>query len=150
MKLRFQENAAKMAVATLVVAAAMTGCAKSYTEPADDRPAMVEQISGSSVKQITLTEKAKNRLGLQTAAVGEVAVGGQQVKTVPYSSLLYDAAGKTWVYTNPSGLVFVRQEIKVLRIEKGKVLVSDGPATGSQVVTVAVAELYGAETGVGK
>lgn len=149
---RFDGRAVRSAAIALALGLALTACSStSYADPAgNERPAKVEAISGSTLKRITLLEKAANRIGVKTAPVTELLVDGQMLKSVPYSALLYDPAGKTWVYTNPEKLVFIRHEIKVLRIEKNQVILSEGPAIGTQVVTVAVAELYGAEVGIGK
>ncbi len=142
----------KSVLALIALGLALGGCAaESFAEPpSGDKPANVEQISGSTLKKITLAEKASQRLGVKTAAVVTTTVDGQQLLTVPYAAMLYDPAGKTWVYTNPQPLVFVRHEITVLRIVKDTVLLSAGPAVGTQVVTVGVIELYGTEVGVGK
>lgn len=71
-------------------------------------------------------------------------------KVVPYAAVLYGVNGETWVYTNPEALVFVREAIAVDYIEGDRVILSDGPAVGTPVVTVGAAELFGTETGVSK
>jgi hypothetical protein len=43
----------------------------------------------------------------------------------------------------------VRSAIDVASIEGDRALLTSGPPVGTTVVTVGVAELYGAETGVG-
>lgn len=58
--------------------------------------------------------------------------------------------GETWAYTNPEPLVFIRQSIIIDFIEGDLAVLSEGPATGTAVVTVGAAELYGAEVGVSK
>jgi hypothetical protein len=68
---------------------------------------------------------------------------------VPFAAVFWDAEGQAWTYTNPEPLVFVRQTVAVERIDGDRALLTDGPAAGSSVVIVGVAELYGAETGVG-
>jgi hypothetical protein len=75
---------------------------------------------------------------------------GAPLKTVPYAAVIYDVAGKTWVYTNPEPLTFVRQSITVDYVEDGVAHLTDGPAVGTKVVTIGGAELHGAETGVSK
>ncbi len=75
---------------------------------------------------------------------------GTSHKVIPYAAVIYDVNGKTWVYTNPEPLVFIRQSISVDYVEGDLAYLTDGPATGAKVVTVAGAELYGAETGVSK
>jgi hypothetical protein len=68
---------------------------------------------------------------------------------VPYAAVLYDAQGETWVYTNPEKLVFVRTQVKIDRIDGDVALLLEGPPSGTSIVTVGLAELFGAETGVG-
>lgn len=75
--------------------------------------------------------------------------GGQQ-KVIPFAALIYGIKGETWVYTNPEPLVFVRVPVVVDTIEGDQVFLSEGPDVGTAIVTVGVAELYGAETGVSK
>jgi len=76
-------------------------------------------------------------------AVSEAAMR----RIVATSSVLYDAKGKTWVYTSPEPMVFVRHAITVDHIDGDRVVLSDGPAPGTAVVTVGAAELLGTEYG---
>ena len=71
-------------------------------------------------------------------------------KVIPYSAVIYDLTGDTWVYTSPEPLTFVRQPVTVDYIEGDTAVLVDGPDAGTLVATVGVAELYGADTGVGK
>ncbi|MBI5031564.1 MAG: hypothetical protein HZB51_13635 [Chloroflexi bacterium] len=86
------------------------------------------------------------RVFVQLVLVGSGALR----KIIPYSAVLYDKEGKTWTYTNPEPLVFVRQVITVDYIEGDQAILTEGPAAGTLVVTVGEAELFGAEVGVGK
>lgn len=79
-----------------------------------------------------------------------LAGAGEKRKIVPFAAVMYDAKGNAWVYTNPEPLVFVRQPIKIDTIVGDDVLLVDGPAAGTAVVTVGGAELFGTEFGVGK
>jgi hypothetical protein len=103
--------------------------------------ATLEEVEGQDISRITLTDKAVARLGLTTAMV-EAVEGKLQV---PYSALIYDAGGGTWVYTNPEPLVFVRAPVAVERIEAPIVKLASGPQPGTRIVTVGAAELLGAE-----
>ncbi len=76
------------------------------------------------------------------------AGAGKPQKIVPYSSVLYDVRGNTWVYINPKPLVFVRHAITVDFIEGDNAVLTDGPAIGTLVVSVGAPELFGAETGI--
>jgi hypothetical protein len=68
---------------------------------------------------------------------------------VPYSALIYDPQGQTWVYTSPAPRTFVRHKVEVDYIEGDMVYLKDGPPAGTVIASVAVAELYGTESGVG-
>jgi hypothetical protein len=114
-----------------------------------EHPAQVDKIEGSELSRVTLTEKAAERIDLKTTAVGEQDVDGTLRKVVPYSSLIYDPKGRTWIYTSPQPRTFVRQQVEVDRIDGDQVFLADGPAAGTQIASMGVAEIYGAETGVG-
>ena len=80
-------------------------------------------------------------------------IGGRAAiprKIVPYSAIIYDANGNTFVYISPEPLTFIRSAISVDYIEGDRAVLFDGPPTGTAVVTVGAAELYGTETGIGK
>src|SRR6266540_2066710 len=113
-------------------------------------PAKVEKIDGTEFNRVVLTDKAAQRLNIQTAPVREEQVNGTQRKVIPYSAVIYDLKGATWTYTSPAPLTFVREAITVDYIEGDKVVLVDGPAAGTAVVTVGVPELYGTDTGIGK
>jgi hypothetical protein len=139
-----------MVVILLITAALlMSACAQS-TVSASEKPAIVEKIEGTELNRVILTERAAQRLDVQTAPVREEQVNGTQRLVVPYAAVIYDLKGETWAYTSPEPLTFVRQPIKVDFIEGDMAVLSEGPAAGTLVATVGVAELYGADTGVGK
>ena len=79
-----------------------------------------------------------------------LASGQVQRMVIPYSAVIYGVNGETWVYINPEPLVYVRQPIVIDYIDGDQVYLVEGPETGSTVVTMGVAELFGAETGVSK
>ena len=108
-----------------------------------------ELIITTEPKPVDKQVAAIERIDLQTVAVREQDVDGATRRLVPYSSLLYDSQGRTWVYTSPQARTFVRTQVGVDRIDGDWVLLNDGPATGVKVASVGVAQLYGAETGVG-
>lgn len=74
---------------------------------------------------------------------------GKTRKVVPYSALIYDPNGETWVYTSSSPRTFVRQEVEVDYIEGDMAVLDEGPSPGTVIAVVGVAELYGAEFKVG-
>jgi hypothetical protein len=105
-------------------------------------PSMLEPIEGTDLSRVLLTEKAAERIGVET-----VPVSGN---TVPYAAVIYDIEGNTWIYTNPEPLTFVRTSIEIERIEGDQAFLSQALESDAPIVTVGVAEIYGAETGVSK
>jgi hypothetical protein len=130
---------------TLVVGA----CAAQSSEPetaSDEGLAQIDDIAGSDVKKITMSEEAVERIGVETVPVA--AADGGRVQ-VPSATVLYDQAGRTWVFTEPEHDVFVRQEVTIIGTKGEDTILSTGPTADTPVVTVGVAELYGTELGVG-
>ena len=126
-------------------------------------PANVEPSGTAGLKRVVLTAMAAERLGIQTAPVREervvrkrtvegklVALPAAQRKVVPYAAVLYDLHGETWAYTNPEPLIFVRHRISVDYIADNLAVLSEGPPSGTQVVTVGATDLFGTESGLGK
>jgi hypothetical protein len=144
MKHNYRWMAALLIVASLQLAA----CRQSpvtTTDTEETGPAKVEHLEGAEPTRVTLTEEAAKRLDIQTATVSEGQVGGKQRMVIPYAALIYDTQGATWVYLNPAPLTYVRHPITVDTIEGDQAFLLDGPPVGTAVVTVGVAELYGAE-----
>jgi hypothetical protein len=129
-----------IALAVLLPACAAT---EEEDEP-EEQAATVEEVEGSDVPRVILTEDAVGRLDIQEADV--VRAGRETV--IPYAAVFYTASGDTWTYTNPEPLTFVRVPISVDYIDGDRVFLTDGPAVGTAVVTLGSAELFGTETGV--
>ena len=138
-------------VGLIAVALPLAGCSgRDLPAAHEEHPAHVEHIEGSELSRVTLTERAVERIALETTTLREEQANDSRYKVVPYSSLLYDPQGRTWIYTSPEPRTFVRFEVEVDRIEGDRVLLREGPPVGSVVASVGVAELYGAESGVGQ
>jgi hypothetical protein len=69
---------------------------------------------------------------------------------IPDSALVYDIHGQPWVYEDLGENRYARRRVEVSRHVGDRVIVSRGISQGTRVVTVAAAELFGVEFGVGK
>jgi len=69
---------------------------------------------------------------------------------VPSSAIVYDMNGGTWVYVLTAPHQYQRRRVQVVRESSGEALIGRGLLAGDTVVTVAVAEIFGAEFGIGK
>jgi hypothetical protein len=148
-----------LVMAVVVVASFVAAERRSGGATAAGRgPAAValEPVPGTDVHRVTLSEQAAGRLGIETAVIGQgtgagrlaaTGAGGAGRAMVPYSAILYDARGDTWLYTSPAAMVFVRDRIRVERIDGDRVHLTDGLPAGTTIVTVGGAELLAAELG---
>lgn len=120
----------------------LSACGPSTATTEKVTPSKLEAIEGSDLQRVILTEKAAERIGLET-----VSASGTEV---PYAAVIYDIEGNTWIYTMPEPLTFVREPIMIDHIEGDKAILSESLSADFNVVTVGVAEIYGTETGVSK
>ena len=137
---------AKGFIVGLAIAAAVfaAGCGSSGSkeEVGDALPAKVTPIKGTDLSRVTLSADAAKRLGIATATV--VAQGSDR-KVIPYDAVIYAADGKTFTYTSPKPLNYVRAPITVTDIRGNRAYLSAGPPAGTAVVTVGSQELFGTE-----
>ena len=135
-----------LAVGAVATGLALSGCADKSSESEQKGPATLVERGEDKAPQIVLTDKkAAERVGIEFVPIVDEA----GAKVIPYSAVVYDPDGKTWVYTSPKALTFERTSITVASIAGDKATLSAGPATGTEVVTVGGAELLGVEAGIG-
>jgi hypothetical protein len=139
-------------LATLSVLAALaiplSGCAKvpGEAEAEGEKAAKVEKAEGGESKVILLEEAAK-RLGIETAEVAALPAGRE---SVPYSAVIYDAEGHSWVFTSGEELSYVKAPITIDRIDGDTAILAEGPPVGTAVVSQGAEELFGVEDGIGE
>jgi hypothetical protein len=132
-----------LVVVMLLAGLLLSACGPRVSEAGEKvAPSELEPIEGTDLSRVILTEKAAERIGVETVPAGGMAI--------PYSAVIYDTEGNTWIYTNPAPLTFVRAQIFVDRIEGDQAFLSQELENDDPIVTVGVIEIYGAETGVSK
>jgi hypothetical protein len=129
-------------VLLIFVVLLLSACGPKSETPEMIVPSKLEPIDGSDLQRVILTEKAAERIGIETVSASGTSV--------PYAAVIYDIEGNTWIYTNPEPLTFVRAQIEIDHIEGDTAVLAEGLASELTVVTVGVAELWGTETGVSK
>jgi hypothetical protein len=139
-------------IALAAFAALLLACSGSSgsSVEADPAPSSLESLGEEGFYRITISERAAQRIGLQTAAVESASDGGQQRLRIPHGAVVYDPEGGAWTYTSSATLVFQREAITVNRVDGDMAWLDSGPANGAMVVSVGAAELYGLEFGIGK
>jgi hypothetical protein len=133
-------------VLLIIVGFQLSACGPRAAAEEEEKPVKLEPIEGTDLNRITLTEKAAERLGLETVPVATEQVAGAERLVIPYVALLYDPSGQAWVYVSVEPLVFMREEITVDSIQGDQVILSKGPEAGAKVVTLGATELFGSES----
>jgi hypothetical protein len=131
-------------VAAGVVTLSACGEASSgydYETASHHEPAKLVPIKGTDVQRVIFDAEGAERVGLKTAPIRQNGQG----TVIPYDAVIYDADGKTYAYTAPKPLTYVRQEIAIDHVAGDSVMLSDGPPAGTEVVTVGAAQVYGTE-----
>jgi hypothetical protein len=131
--------------ALVALALPLSGCAKvTHAEEEGEKAARVEKVGDTS--KVILLEQAAKRLGIETTAVSRA--GGHD--TVPYSAVIYDAEGHSWVFTTSEELSYIKAPITIDHIAGDTAVLSAGPPPGTAVVTQGAEELFGVEDGIGE
>jgi RND family efflux transporter MFP subunit len=93
--------------------------------------------------------KGKFRPG-QKISITVPLKSAQTSLVIPFSAVVYDIHGGTWVYENSSAGVFTRRRVEIENTENGMAILARGPTAGTKVVTEGAAELFGIEFGGAK
>jgi hypothetical protein len=145
-KCRRQLRAACAGLVLIACVVTLSACGEAssgydYELASHHEPAKLEPIKGTDVQRVIFDAEAAKRVGLKTAQIRHNGQG----KIMPYAALIYDAEGGTYAYTSPKPLTYVRQQISIDHFDGDSVVLSEGPPSGTKVVTVGVDEVYGTE-----
>jgi hypothetical protein len=128
-----------------IAVATSAGCAEIESVTAEPyEPAALESTGPDKPARITLTDEAVDRVALQTT---EVKALGKDL-TVDHAALVFDKAGKPWLFTVVGPRTYVRAAVTIKEVQDNVMTLSAGPPAGTQVVTVGAIELWGAELGI--
>jgi hypothetical protein len=136
---------AVLSCVVVVAVATSAGCAEIESVTAEPyQPAALESTGPDKPARVILTEEAVDRVALQTT---EVKALGEDL-TVDHAALVFDKAGKPWVFSVVGPRTYVRATVAIKEVQDNVVTLSAGPPAGTQVVTVGAIELWGAELGI--
>lgn len=77
-------------------------------------------------------------------------LGSGKRLTVPWSAVMYDINGGSWIYLRTDPHTYSRRRVEISRVTDGLAVLSRGIEAGDKVVITGVAEIFGTEFGVGK
>ncbi len=86
-----------------------------------------------------------HRVGVRVRLKGEAVS-----LTVPWSAVIHDIHGGTWVYEQTAERSYARRRVAVQFVTGDTAVLAAGPAAGTRVVIAGAAELFGTETGFSK
>ena len=142
--MRTRTIATLLAVAGCLLLSACGEVEKKSSEVQE--PAEVVTLEGTDQEAIVVEAAAAERTGIETAAAGSGAKG---MTTIPHAAVFYGLEGEAWTYASPEPLTYVRTPIQIDHIDGDTAFLTEGPAPGTEVVTVGAPELFGVEEGVG-
>src|SRR5512142_1026908 len=117
-------------IVVLLVSLQLAACSPKQEAAPEVAPVHVEHLSGAQPTRVTLTPDAVKRLDLQTDSVQVANVNGFENTTIPYSSIVYDTEGNTWVYTSPEAGTYLRTSVQVELIDGDDVTIAAGLPAG--------------------
>lgn len=85
------------------------------------------------------------RVGVQVPLLGQ-----EETLVVPWSAIVHDVLGGSWVYERTAPLVYFRRRVQVARVVGDLAALASGVKAGASVVFTGAAELFGTEFGIGK
>jgi cobalt-zinc-cadmium efflux system membrane fusion protein len=115
-------------------------------DPSDGRWKAVASLAGFSLAPFAGTPLSPG----QRVAVALALRDPADALTVPWSAVVYDYFGGTWVYVKTARQTYSRQRVLVRHVMGDTAVLDDGPAVGKEVVATGAAELFGAESGFSK
>ncbi len=96
-----------------------------------------------------LPADTKRRPGERIVAFLPTKQSAEQL-VVPFSAIVFDAGGGSWVYVETKEHAYERRRVDVMRIENERAILARGPAANTRIVRAGASELFGVEFGVGK
>ena len=85
------------------------------------------------------------RVGAALTLKGEAAS-----LTVPWSAVVFDYHGGSWVYEAAADHAYIRRRVTIRFVKDNLAVLDAGPPPGTKVVTAGAAELFGTEAGFSK
>jgi hypothetical protein len=128
--------------------------ASSSRKPWSAQPAIAPPAANAAAGTVDLIYALDNQEAdfspSQRVAVSLPLKDEAESLTAPWSAVVIDIYGGTWVYERLSELEFLRRKVSVRYVAGDTAVLATGPPAGTSVVIAGAAELFGAETGFTK
>jgi RND family efflux transporter MFP subunit len=117
-------------------------------EPAQAPPSADPQAATVDLYYQLTNSEGRLRPG-QRLNVSLVMRDKQESVVLPWSAVVHDIYGGTWVYVMTAPHRFVRRRVQIAFVADDLAIIESGPTEGEKVASVGVAELFGTEFGAG-
>jgi RND family efflux transporter MFP subunit len=118
------------------------------------KPVLAPPSADPAAGTVDLFYELDNRIATyspgQRVAVTLRLKGEARGLTVPWSAVIHDIHGGTWVYEQTGERAFARRRVAVSHVAGDTAVLAAGPAPGTRIVVAGAAELFGTETGFPK
>lgn len=125
------------------------GAARRFARPVAAPPSADPNASTADLYFSLPNADGALRPGQRVGVTLPIKTGGESL-VVPWSSIIRDTNGGTWVYEVTAPHRYERRRVEVLRMTNGVAVLERGPAPGAKIVTAGASELFGTEFGNGK
>lgn len=120
---------------------------RSFAARLIDAPPRADAAAASTELAYELEATVEELRPGERVMVAVPLVTSEEALVAPWSAVVYDIEGGTWVYAVKAPHVYARARVEVRRVAGGLAVLARGPAPGTQVVSEGVAELFGSEFG---
>lgn len=112
-------------------------------------PPSADPLTGATYRYYAFQNKNRSFNPAQRvlATLNTKGVVGEAL-TVPWSAVVFDIYGGSWIYVQKGEGIFERQRVFVERVISDKAVLSHGLEEGTSVVSQGALELLGVETGI--
>jgi RND family efflux transporter MFP subunit len=117
--------------------------------PVQSPPTAQAQASAVDLYYELANPEGKYRPGERVSVLVPLK-GDDKSLSIPWSAVVHDIYGGTWVYVQTAPRTYARQRVQVRYVVGDRAVLAEGPAVGALVVTEGAAELFGTEFGFGK
>lgn len=131
-----------------VEVAPLAGSAPAVQAKPVSGPPSSDPLAGTLDLYFELAETGALRLG-ERVVVTLPTRSAIDTKVVPWSAVIHDTGGGTWVYVQRGEHQFDRRRVELIAVSGDVAALARAPEVGAQVVSQGAAELYGVEFGAG-
>ncbi|MBE2283110.1 MAG: hypothetical protein IAE77_06590 [Prosthecobacter sp.] len=129
---------------------ALVSSSKPYSAKPVAGPPTANALTSTIDWYYELPADSPLRAGERVAVELPTSDSQHEALVIPFNAVLHDIHGGQWVYAKTGEHSYTRKRIQVARLAGVDAVLSNGPPTGTQVVTDGSAELFGTEFMTGK